>query len=141
MAAATNDSAGSFPSEHTGGRYDALLGQVQQVQVRALQRVCPPPPALPPTPPTTQHELQLARVVIQQLREDNDALKSNWETCRAQLIETRTKYNAAKEGLLEATERQIKADRKHESLVESWKGQLQQRTEDLEVLQVGGGNG
>ena len=32
-----------------------------------------------------------------QLREDNDAMKGNWETCRAQLIETRTKYNAAKE--------------------------------------------
>lgn len=96
------------------GRYDSLLVQVQQVQ----------------------QELQLARVVIQQLRQDNETLKENWETCRSELVNTRHKYNHAKEQLLGATERQIKVDRKHETLVESWKQQLKVRTTELEALQA-----
>lgn len=91
----TAAAADATPSRthHTAHRYDDLIKQVSQVQ----------------------QELQLARVVIQQLRDDNNAMKANWSVCQQQLIDTRHKYNKKKEELLHATQRVIKTEKKHEA--------------------------
>jgi chromosome segregation ATPase len=79
-----------------GGRYGALLQQVQQVSA----------------------ELSEARVIIASFRAENEALAQNFETCKATLLDTRAKYQRAASELLEATERQVATDARHEAFRE-----------------------
>jgi len=84
------------PGLGASGRYGALLQQVQQVSA----------------------ELSEARVIIASFRTENEALAQNFETCKATLLETRSKYQRAASELLSATERQVATDARHESFRE-----------------------
>ena len=63
-------------------------------------------------------ELQEARVLIATFKAENEALESNFETLKEQLVDTRKKYNVCKEELLEASERALANDQKHEAFRE-----------------------
>jgi hypothetical protein len=63
-------------------------------------------------------ELSEARVIIASFRAENEALAQNFETCKATLLDTRAKYQRAASELLEATERQVATDARHEAFRE-----------------------
>ena len=81
-------------------------------------------------------QLQEARTVISNFKKENAELESNFDTCRTALEELRVKYNATKEDLLAATERQMRTDQKNEAFQEEVLSQMASREEALRELQA-----
>jgi len=80
-------------------------------------------------------ELQEARLLIATFKRENEELIGNFETCKRQLIDTRTNYQRCQSELLEATERQVHTDAKAEAFREEVLVQIAEREEALRDLQ------
>lgn len=93
-------------------RYDQMLGAVTGLQT----------------------DLQRALGVCQSLRSENDRLKANYDTVKAELLRTREKYTSQRTQLLEAVEAKMEGDRSIETVVHKWRAQLEARTRELEAL-------
>ena len=83
-----------------------------------------------------QADLHQTIATCQALRESNEGLQKNYEIAKAELIHTRAKFNDARAQLIDSTRTKVDSDRATELAVQQWKAQLDQRSRELEELQV-----
>lgn len=79
-------------------------------------------------------DLEKTSSKIKVLEEQNFHLSSNYAVIKDELIETRKKYNEAKENYLSAVTEKFEMERKHEQFVERLKIQLAEKTREFEQI-------
>jgi chromosome segregation ATPase len=79
-------------------------------------------------------DLEKTTSKIKVLEEQNYLLSNNYAVVKDELIETRKKYNEAKESYLSAVSEKFDMERKHEQFVERLKIQLAERTREFEQI-------
>lgn len=69
-----------------------------------------------------------------QMNEQNQALSNNYQVLKEELIDTRRKYNEARENYLNAVEEKIELERASEAFMDKLKIQLTEKTKEFESL-------
>lgn len=70
---------------------------------------------------------------MNKLDEQNQALQSNYEKVKDELVETRKKYVDARENYMRIAAEKLEAERKNEAFTESVKYQLEEKTKEFEA--------
>lgn len=71
---------------------------------------------------------------IGDLEEQNKALATNYKVVKDELVDTRKKYNEAKENYMQTVQQKLDAEKQNESFIDSIKSQLLEKTKDFEQL-------
>lgn len=80
--------------------------------------------------------LDLERTInkMRGLEDQNQQLSRNYNNCKDELIETRKKYNEARENYMQTVAEKVEAERMQESFMERLKTQLIEKTKDFEQI-------
>lgn len=73
-------------------------------------------------------------IKMAQLSEQNQALSSNYQVLKEELVDTRRKYNEARENYLTTVEEKIELERASEAFMDRLKIQLTEKTKEFESL-------
>lgn len=73
-------------------------------------------------------------VKIKSLEDQNQTLTTNYQVVKDELVQTRFKYNEAKEGYLNSVAEKFEAERQHEAFMERLKAQLIEKTKEFELI-------
>lgn len=79
-------------------------------------------------------DLEKTMTKIKSLEEQNQTLTNNYQVVKDELVQTRFKYNEAKEGYLNSVAEKFEAERQHEAFMERLKAQLVEKTKDFEII-------
>lgn len=71
---------------------------------------------------------------MQIIEEQNLTLTNNYQTVKDELIQTRLKYNAAKENYLGSVSEKFEAERQYDMFIEKLKIQLNEKTKEFELI-------
>lgn len=79
-------------------------------------------------------DLEKTAARIRSLEDQNESLNSNYSAVKEDLLETRRKYNEAREGYLNSVAEKFEAERQHTTFIEKLKLQLLERTREFEQI-------
>lgn len=79
-------------------------------------------------------DLERTTARIKALEEQNLNLSSNYSIVKEELVDTRKKYNEARESYLKAVAEKFDAEREHETFIERLKVQLTEKTKEFEQI-------
>ena len=79
-------------------------------------------------------DLEKTMTKMAQMSEQNQALSSNYQVLKDELVDTRRKYNEARENYLTTVEEKIELERASEAFMDRLKIQLTEKTKEFESL-------
>eukprot|EP01042_Synura_sphagnicola_P020618 gene20618-26189_t len=79
-------------------------------------------------------DLEKTTARIRSLEDQNESLNGNYAAVKEELLDTRKKYNEAREGYLNSVGEKFEAERQHEMFMEKLKLQLLDRTREFEQI-------
>lgn len=79
-------------------------------------------------------DLEKTTARIRSLEDQNETLAESYNTVKEELLETRKKYNEAREGYLNSVTEKFESERQHEIFMEKLKMQLLERTREFEQI-------
>ena len=107
-----NNTSSSSSSNNSSQHYSVLLNTVSDLR----------------------KDLEKTVTKIQLLEEQNSTLTNNYHTVKDELIQTRLKYNTAKENYLGSVAEKFEAERQHELFADKLKIQLNEKTKEFELI-------
>lgn len=79
-------------------------------------------------------DLEKTTARIRSLEDQNETLASSYSAVKEELLDTRKKYNEAREGYLNSVAEKFDSERQHEIFMERLKMQLLERTREFEQI-------
>jgi coiled-coil domain-containing protein 41 len=79
-------------------------------------------------------DLEKTTLKIMSLESQNEQLQNNFFATKEELLDTRKKYNEARESYLSAVGEKFEAEQEHDAVIERLKGQLQEKTKEFEKI-------